>query len=246
MPCRLLIQLLVSLCLALSFAVSSHAASIAGWKIGTTSGNRAAIAASAALTSDKVKANNLLLGTGLNSTGGGTTLASTGWTGEATDYVTFSFSVTPGYALTLDNLYISTRSSPQGPGVLALYSSLDGFRNAIYTFTQPTANGTLNSVVTLGKLPVVTSSVEFRIQQVGTRSVAGGSTAPNGNFRVIDSVASDPTLTGMRITGQIAAVPLPPAVALFGAGLLLLGVSGRHALPDWPARTPRRGAHQAA
>ncbi len=227
MPYRSFFLPAVTLCLVLSFAAPSRAASIVGWKIGTTSGNRAAIAASAALTSDKVKANNLLLGEGLNSTGGGTTFASTGWTGEATDYVTFSFSVTPGYALTLDNLYISTRSSPQGPGVLALYSSLDGFRNAIFTFNQPTANGTLNSVVTLGKLPAVTSSVEFRILQTGTRSAAGNATSLTGNFRVIDYADSDPALAGVRITGKIAAVPLPPTVALFGAGLLLLGMSGR-------------------
>ena len=150
---------------------------------------------------------------------------SSGWTGEATDYVQFGFNVTSGYQVNLSDLYFGTKVSATGPTQLFVKTSLDGYTATIATINQDNAGGTYkNPDVNLSSLGPVTG--DFYIRFYGT-----GATSGNGTMRVS---AYDPSgtyyydsITG-TVSPQTAQAPIPAAVWLLGSGLVgLVGIRRR-------------------
>ena len=107
----------------------------------------------------------LTRGAGLTANAGTNSLNSAGWDSLAAgDYLSFGFSVSAGYAVDLDALWIGARSSNSGPGFLGLFYSGDGFSTNLFTFTQSgTANN--NQIIDLSSLtssPAPSSSASTR------------------------------------------------------------------------------------
>ncbi|PPC89234.1 MAG: hypothetical protein CTY34_12130, partial [Methylobacter sp.] len=168
-----------------------------------------------------ITGSNLVRGAGLTANSGSGSLNSTGFTGQATDFLSFGFSVADGFSVNLEQLFIGTRSSNTGPGTLGLFYNGDNFASSLFTFSQ---SGTSNlfSIVDLSALTGLTGSVEFRILQIGTNSANGGATTSStGTFRVQDYVVSSID-NNLRFTGTVnavASVPVPAAFWLFGSAV---------------------------
>lgn len=151
------------------------------------------------------------------------TFSAKGWESEAAsppsddqEYISFGFTVEPGFAVDLDSFLLIRRSSldkggstSKGPGTLGLYYNGDNFTNVIYTFDQ-SGGGEVSDPIDLSALTGLTGTVEFRIIEIGNTSYDGSTaTAENGVFRLVD----DPNTGDVRITGTVvSAVPEPSAV----------------------------------
>ncbi len=212
------------LALALALSGTAGAATIVEWSLEGAPGNQATTAGQTALTG--VVAGDLARGAGLNATGAANSFSSSGWTGQATDYYSFGFSLDAGTTVDLESLYIGTRSSGTGPGVVGLYWSGDNYLNSLTVFTQ--GSGTfLNSVVDLSSLPELSGNVEFRLVQFGTTSAGGGTTASGGTFRTTGYFTPAGFDRNMQITGTVSVVPEPGTIALLLAGLATVGFVAR-------------------
>lgn len=197
----------------------AQAATVAAWDLtGTANGNNAFAAGTG--IAGQTSAINVTRGAGLTATGtpANNGFSADGWTGQATDYISFGFNVNAGFAVNLTNLYIGTRSSNTGPGSLGLYYSGDGFSTNLFTFTQ-SGTAFLNSNVALA-LSGLTGNVEFRIRAIGTTSANGGSTSSSGTFRLTNYF--NPGDTGnFSFAGSVIPVPTPGTFALMGLGGLV-------------------------
>ncbi|MEW6221092.1 MAG: VPLPA-CTERM sorting domain-containing protein [Thermodesulfobacteriota bacterium] len=169
--------------------------------------------------SSHVTAATMTRGPGLTGNTGSNSFNSKGWEGTAaTDFVQFGFQVDPGYTVSLDELWIGTRSSSTGPGTIGYYSSLDGYLTSFFQTAQP-ANTYVNSRIDLTPLGPVTGSFFIRLYEVGNTQAGGsGATAATGTFRVGDYY-DGVTYYDTIVTGQTSAVPVPGAVWLLGSGL---------------------------
>ncbi len=59
------------------------------------------------------------------------------WDGtDANDYLSFGFTIAPGYSVKLASILFGTRSSNTGPGTLGLYSSIDNFGSPLQQWQQ--------------------------------------------------------------------------------------------------------------
>lgn len=205
---------------ALGVSAQAQAASIIEeYDFTGTAGNQAFTAATN--TAANITGSNLVRGAGLTANSGSGSLNSAGFTGQATDFLSFGFSVADGFSVNLEQLFIGTRSSNTGPGTLGLFYNGDNFASSLFTFSQ---SGTSNlfSIVDLSALTGLTGSVEFRILQIGTNSANGGATTSStGTFRVQDYVVSSID-NNLRFTGTVnavASVPVPAAFWLFGSAV---------------------------
>jgi len=165
-----------------------------------------------------VSALPLTRGAGLNANAGGNSLNSSGFdTLDASDYVTFGFTVDAGYSVNLDTLYFGSRSSNSGPGFLSVYSSLDGFAAPLFSFAQ-VGTAFTNSAADLSSLTGLTGSVEFRIYADNGVSANGGTVGSSGTFRVGD-YNDGSNFSEFRFEGTV--VPAPASAALLGLGGLV-------------------------
>ncbi len=213
-------------CAGLLLASTSHAALVSQWDMTGQLGTQVSQTASTVATN--VSAATLTRGAGLTATGAANSLNSNGWSQQATDFVSFTFTIANGFTLDLASFKVGTQSSATGPGTVGLFYSGDNFTTSLGNLTQPSAS-LLNTSFDLSLLPSLTGTVEFRFRQVGTLAPNGSATAATGTFRIADyAVGGDQNVTfDGTIAAVPAAVPLPAAVWLLGAGLGALGWTGR-------------------
>lgn len=214
--------------LSLGLATSAHGDLIAGWNISAAPGGAPLLAPTAAAGS--VTGMDLTRGTGLtavNATAGN--FAARGWNQQASDYLSFGFTVASGSSVNLSSLQIGTRSEGGAPGILALRSSVDGFGSDLFTFNQAATDGGewgpgagfIFSVIDLSALTSLTGTVEFRIYQVGDSAANGGFTDPARHFRLTNYFVNGADQGDMSFSGTV--VPAPGALALLGLGGLIGG-----------------------
>lgn len=211
-------------------AGTAHADYVAQWDTTGKTGTETSISGTG---SANVTADSLVRGAGLSASSASNNFGSTGWNGvNANDYYQFGISVADGYTVTLDDLYIATRSSATGPGTIGLYTSQDNYTTALYTITQPSA-AYVNSVIDLSSLGTLTGAISFRLMEIGDTAPNGGVTASGGTFRAGDyydgSTAQNIMLTGTTTETPVP-TPIPAAAWLMGSGLLgLAGLRRKHA-----------------
>ncbi len=166
-----------------------------------------------------VSALPLTRGAGLNATGAGNSISSSGWDSldPSSDYFTFGFEVAPGFAVNLDTLWFGSRSSNTGPGSLGVFWSGDGFTNPVFSFSQSGTNFT-NSIADLSALSGLTGVNEFRIIATSPVSANGGTISSGGTFRLGDHFDSG-NFSEFRFEGTV--VPAPASAALLGLGGLV-------------------------
>jgi hypothetical protein len=215
---------LAALTLSLGLAGAASATTVVEWDLQGTPGNQVTTAGAAGQAG--VSALDLARGAGLSATAAANAFSSAGWTGQATDFYSFGFSVADGFFAQLDALYIGTRSSGTGPGTLGLYWSGDTFAAPLTTFTQ-SGTAFLNSVVDLSALPALTGTVEFRLVQIGTGSAGGGTTSAAGTFRTTGYFEGGNFDRNMQFTGTVSAIPEPGTWALLLAGVATVGFVAR-------------------
>lgn len=218
--------------LAMSVSAGAVADTIVDWNLDGTPGTQPAQAVASAAA--HVIGGSISRGAGLDT--GGTACSSCfysrGWDATTSgngsaDYFSFGFSVEAGYAVDLASLEIGTRASGTGPGTLGLFSSLDNYAAALYTFNQagtPSGTGNLNQSIDLSTLGNITGSVDFRIYEIGnTQSDGSGATSSSGTFRLTNYYVAGASDHNMMLTGTVAAIPEPESYALFLSGLSLIG-----------------------
>ena len=207
---------ILSITATLSLAGTSDAAFIkAGWNMAGLTGTEASVAG----VGIGVTALNATRGAGLTGTSGTNSMNASGWTGQATDYFSFGFTVNAGDFLNLTSLSIGTRASSSGPGTVGLFYSGDNFTTALGTIAQGNATF-VNSVIDLSLLQGLTGTVEFRLMAIGTVSAGGGVTSSTGTLRLTNFFSGSPSVDqgGFFFLGET--VPAPGAMALMGvAGL---------------------------
>jgi MYXO-CTERM domain-containing protein len=212
--------------LSLALATSAHGELIAGWNLALCPDGAQTYAATAA--AGGVTGMTMTRGAGLGvafATQGN--FNAWGWNQEATDYLSFGFTVANGSSVNLSTLQIGTRSEGGAPGVLALRSSVDGFGSDLFIFNQAATDGGvwgpgagfIFSVIDLSAMTNLTGTVEFRIYQVGNTAANGGTPQTNRHFRLTNYYGVNPG--DMSFTGTV--VPAPGALALLGLGGLVGG-----------------------
>ena len=209
---------IVSIALALSLLLASaaSAATIAAWDMYGQSGSQAYTAGT---DSEYATAYNMVRGDGLSGNSGSNSMNSKGWSGsDDGDYIEFGFSVADGYSVTLDELWIGSRSSNTGPGSLGVYTSLNGYSSSMYTIVQEGTDYT-NSIINLSSLGAITGDFFIRLYEIGdTQADGSGSTSGSGTFRITNYYDGDYTNVSFFGEATSAAVPLPGAVWLLFAG----------------------------
>ncbi|MBX3365609.1 MAG: hypothetical protein KF866_12700 [Phycisphaeraceae bacterium] len=189
------------------------ASTIASWDMLGQPGNQAASPGVAAVAN--VSALSMVRGAGLSANAGANSFNSAGWTQEATDYISFGFSVDAGYSADLTSLIIGARSSNTGPGSMGIYYNGDGFSSPLATLTLLPDNVFTNAIIDLSALTGLTGLVEFRLIQVGNVAANGGTTGASGTFRVADYFDGS-NFIDTQFTGSI--VPGSASLALLGLG----------------------------
>jgi hypothetical protein len=223
----------VAMVAVMAAAGSADAALVAQWDLTGKSGSEVYDAATYAATN--VTGVNLTKTSGLTGNAAANGFGSTGWN-TAGQYYQFGFSVAAGYQAKLTDLWIGTRSSGTGPGSIGVYGSFDNFahQTLLTTFAQPSAVY-LNSKVDLTSLTAITGTYLVRLQEIGSNSAAGGTTAGTGTFRM-SNYYDGTTYTPTGFNGDVTPAPTPtptpiPAAAwLLGSGLMgLAGIRRRNA-----------------
>ena len=193
---------------------AATAQTIASWNLSGATGDQGSTTGT---NTPNITANALTRGPGLTGVAAANSMNASGWD-VAGRYFSFGFNVASGFSVNLKSLYIGTRSSGTGPGLIGLYYNGDGFTTALTTFNQagtPSGTGFLNTIVNLSSLTGLTGNVEFRLRAIGTGSAAGGTTGSAGTFRVTAYFVGGAFDRDLQFTGTV--VPTPAA---------LMGIAG--------------------
>lgn len=199
------------------------AVTIADWDLNGQPGSQASLAANSA--APNITGNTLSRGAGLTGSAGANSMNASGWTGDATDYYSFGFTVGAGYQVDLNSLYIGTRSSNTGPGTIGLYYNGDGFASAITTFNQAPGSNFVNTIVNLSALPNLSGIVEFRLAAIGSTAANGGATSAAGTFRVTAYFVGGIFDHNLGFSGEV--IPTPGSATLAALGVAAMGMRPR-------------------
>lgn len=165
----------------------------------------------AASYSASVIALDVARGPGLTRASGANSLNSAHWHDASPgDYVSFGFSVAPGYKARMTRLTFSSRSSSAGPATLAVRSHQDGFLSTIATWSQ-TGAADAHVNVDLSVLGDTLGTSEFRIFSTSNNSAGGGLIGSGGTWRLgtMTTPGSSNLLTIDGSVTELAAVPEP-------------------------------------
>lgn len=199
------------------------AVTIADWDLNGQPGGQATVAANSAAAN--ITGDTLSRGAGLTGSAGTNSINASGWTGEATDYFAFGFTVGAGYQVDLNSLFIGTRSSNTGPGTMGLYYSGDGFANTVATFSQAPGSNFVNTVVDLTALANVSGVVEFRLAAIGSTAANGGATSSAGTFRITAYFVGGIFDHNLGFSGDV--IPTPGSATLAALGVAAMGMRSR-------------------
>ena len=202
-------------CLML-LAGTAHAELVAGWDMYGQPGDQVSTPGYGA---GYVTVADMVRGAGLTAVSGSNSFNSSGWLGSYDDdYIEFGFSVATGYAVTLDELWIGTRSSGTGPGTIGVYTSLDGYTDPVDTIVQNNTDYS-NSIIDLACLGEITGDFSVRLYEVGDLQADGsGATTNSGTFRIADYY--DGGYIDTHFEGAVSPVPVPGALWLAGSALV--------------------------
>jgi hypothetical protein len=198
---------------------ASSAISIATWTLDGQSGTPTSVAGSG---SPNVTAADMTRGAGLTAESGSNSFNSKSWGGtDATEYLSFGFTIAPGYSVKLSSILFGTRSSNTGPGTLGLYSSIDNFGSPVQQWQQSgDANAYWSS--SISALGLVSGDVEFRILEIGNTQADGvGDTADGGTFRITDYTPVGSTASPVTVTGEIFRDKVPEG----GTSIVMLSLA---------------------
>ncbi len=176
----------------------------------------------------EITAFDMTLGDGLSiATNTSNALNSKGWNdSDSGNYIEFGFSVTEGYEVSLDALWLGSRASATGPHSMSIYSSIDGYSEAIVTFTL-SGTSYSNEVFDLSEIVELQAiSGDFVIRIYGSDA-----TSSAGTFRITDYY-NNGSYTDVQFIGTLSesAVPVPSAMLLLGSGLVaLIGIRRKNA-----------------
>lgn len=211
-------RVLIALALVGFAAAVTQGAIVTSWDLSGDPGNQAT--EPAAFSAPGVTGGAITRGAGLSPDAGVHSFGSNNWDDQTADeYIEFGFTVQAGTAVDLESLIIATRSSATGPGTIGLYTSLDGFASAIYTFVQPSASY-LPSIVPLSALPTLTAG-EFlvRLVEIGNTQADGvGDTSGVGTFRIGEYLDGD-IFVDVQFTGTFV-----PETGAFVVWAVLIGM----------------------
>lgn len=157
--------------------------------------------------SDHMVALNFTRGADLNPSAANNSISASGWDAGDARYFSFGFEVEEGFAVSLENLVIASRSSNTGPGELALRYSVDNFSADLATWIQSGTNFN-NQIIDLSSLSNLTGTVEFRIVNTSNVSAAGGTIGSGGTFR-INNYLQDGIFTPVTFNGTVSELPPP-------------------------------------
>lgn len=211
--------------LSLGMAPSAQAVIISGWDLTGDPGNQATEPASE--QAGNITGSALTRGSGLGAAIGGSSFNSNGWDqvggAAANDFISFGFTVAPGFSVDLDNLQIGTQSSGTGPGTLRLFSSVDGFTTPLTTFNQSPGGNRVDSTIDLSSLTGLTGTIEFRLIEFGNTQADGvGTTAAAGTFRISEFNGSQNVVFNGTV---VTPIPFETDAAAWGA-VIALGLFG--------------------
>ena len=135
---------------------------------------------------------------------------------ESDDYISFSFTPTAGYQVSITELsWTRLNASGTAPGTGRWGYSIGGGAFTLQdTFAVPFAS-TAGNWATIG-IVNATESVEFRFWAYGATSVNAGTPGSAGSVRYNNSVAGD----DLVVNGSVTAVPEPSTVAFLGFSAL--------------------------
>ncbi|NVN90559.1 MAG: VPLPA-CTERM sorting domain-containing protein [Desulfuromonadales bacterium] len=201
-------------------AGSAQAALVAKWDNSNAPGNQGYTEGGG---SAHVTATVMARSTGLAGNIESNSLSSVGFN-SAEKFIQFGFTVESGYQTKLNDLWIGTKSSANGPGSIGVYTSRDNFTTAICTISENT--GQVNSKIDLSSLGAITGEFAIRLKAVGTKNATGyEGIADTSTFSVTNYTGTQlPT----ELDGSTTTTPIPAAIWLMGSGLLgLAGVRKR-------------------
>ncbi|MDX2200596.1 MAG: PEP-CTERM sorting domain-containing protein [Phycisphaerae bacterium] len=195
---------------------SVQAANIVSYDFFGAPGNQASTAGASDFA--QINVTPISRGAGLTATAAANSISASGWTGETSDWIGFSFDVQSGFTATLANFFFASRSSSTGPGFTAVRTSLDGFTSNVATIAQAPGANFVNNIVNLSGLGPITGTLEVRFYSDNTTSAGGGTVGANGTLRFGNYSPDGTTFTPFRIEGEV--VPEPASLALLALGAL--------------------------
>jgi hypothetical protein len=219
---RLLLSVVIVMFFGFSNSQQSIAAIITGYNVfGSPTGGRE-VTVAPSIVAPNITGSLLARGPGLRVRGGTTANAnsftSIGFNGESTDYITFGFTVAPGYTVALENLLIGIGGSGGAPNQFSLFYSGDNFATALGSVDiPPTPPENVQANINLTSLTNLQGAVEFRIFATSTIPIdldpAGTletSRVIIGNYFTAPNVDSG----SFGFNGTVTAVPEPSSLAL--------------------------------
>ena len=191
---------------------------VAGWDMLGETGDQES---TPGISGANISADDMVRGSDLTAATASNAFSSRGWDDDDDgDYIQFGFSVDTSYQVSLEELWIGTRSSGTGPGTIGVYTSLDGYSNPIYSITQNNTDYS-NSIIDMESLGTITGDFSVRLYEIGNTQADGeGETAGTGTFRIVDYY--DGTYIDTHFEGIISSVPVPGAVWLLGSTLIAM------------------------